>query len=110
MSFLKIRFECRAFARLDATWQSLRIAALQLIGEHGFDVVSTEDIARVAGVAPRTFFNYFASKEAVMFDPDPEEPNRDEPYKRDPRTKRHGPHCGRLCLVTAGGRHGLGSP
>lgn len=45
-----------------ATRRALALAALQLSVERGLDQVMTEDIARAAGVSPRTFNNYFSSK------------------------------------------------
>lgn len=62
----------REMRRLD-TWHSIRDSALTLFLEAGFESVSIDDIAAAASVSRATFFNYFATKEAVVFDPDPDE-------------------------------------
>lgn len=42
-------------------------SAMRLFGERGFEETTIVDIAEAAGVAPRTFFAYFPSKEDVVF-------------------------------------------
>jgi AcrR family transcriptional regulator len=51
----------------EATREALRHAAVTLYREKGPQVVTVEDICAKAGVSPRTFFNYFETKdEAVL--------------------------------------------
>jgi AcrR family transcriptional regulator len=45
-----------------ATRRALGLAAMRLAVDRGLDNVVVEDIAAAAGVSPRTFNNYFASK------------------------------------------------
>ena len=41
--------------------------ALELFREHGFDLVTVEDVCAAAAVAPATFYRYFGTKEEVVF-------------------------------------------
>lgn len=52
-------------------WWKIHRAALDLFEQHGYGAVSVEQIAGAAGVSRRTFFNYFPTKAAVLFDPEP---------------------------------------
>ena len=49
-----------------ATALALRAAAVRLMADRGYEATSTDEIARAAGVSPRTFFNYFPTKESVV--------------------------------------------
>ena len=50
-----------------ATSVALREAALELFLEHSYSGTTVEQIANRAGVSPRTFFRYYATKDDVMF-------------------------------------------
>lgn len=49
-----------------ATRQALRAAALRLALERGPENVRVEEIAEAAGVSPRTYNNYFSSREQAI--------------------------------------------
>jgi AcrR family transcriptional regulator len=51
-----------------ATRVALSHAAWSLMVEHGLDAVTPEAIAEAADVSPRTFRNYFASREEAILD------------------------------------------
>jgi AcrR family transcriptional regulator len=55
-----------------ATRMALHEAALRLVADRGLDHVSIDDIAVRADVSPRTFFNYFSSKDDAVLGLDPD--------------------------------------
>ncbi len=48
----------------------IQAEALRLFLEKGFDATTVEEIARAAEISPGTFFNYFQTKEEVVFEDD----------------------------------------
>lgn len=58
--------------RKQLTRDALQRAALDLVRTRGSEAVTVDDICARAGVSPRTFFNYFASKEEALIDWDAE--------------------------------------
>jgi len=61
-----------------ATRRAIERAALDLALAKGYDNVTIDEIAESADVSPRTFFNYFSSKEAAVVGHAPQGP---EPEK-----------------------------
>ena len=57
-----------------ATRRAIQIATLQLLDERGLDGVTVDEISRRADISPRTFFNYFGSKEQALLGDAPELP------------------------------------
>ena len=49
-----------------ATRQRILEVAQELLASQGFDATTTRDIAKAAGIATGTMFNYFSSKEALV--------------------------------------------
>ncbi|HET7338409.1 MAG TPA: TetR family transcriptional regulator [Candidatus Dormibacteraeota bacterium] len=52
------------------TRAAIQKEAMRLFLEKGFDETTIEDIAEAVEISPSTFFNYFPSKEAVVFQDD----------------------------------------
>ena len=49
-----------------ATRRAIQVAAISLVAENGLDRLTVDEIGRVADISPRTFFNYFPTKEAAL--------------------------------------------
>jgi AcrR family transcriptional regulator len=49
-----------------ATRRAIQVAAVTLVAENGLDRLTVDEIGRVADISPRTFFNYFPTKEAAL--------------------------------------------
>ncbi|MFC3630750.1 TetR/AcrR family transcriptional regulator [Paracoccus angustae] len=56
------------------TAKKIQAAAIRLAVRDGLANVTTEAIAREAGISTRTFFNYYPYKEAAMMGPPPDYP------------------------------------
>lgn len=56
------------------TAKKIQAAAIDLAVRNGLANVTTEAIAREAGISTRTFFNYYPYKEAAMMGPPPDYP------------------------------------
>lgn len=55
----------RVGRRPSTTQDHIASVALDLFANHGFDEVSVDDVARAAGIARRTLFRYYPSKNAI---------------------------------------------
>ena len=58
-----------------ATRRAIQVAVLELVADRGLDGVTIEDISRVVDISPRTFFNYFATKEEAVIGDGPSLPS-----------------------------------
>ena len=57
--------EHRVGRRRSTTWDHLSNVAIDLFATRGFDEVSVDDVAQAAGIARRTLFRYYPSKNAL---------------------------------------------
>ena len=58
-----------------ATRRAIQVAAVRLVAENGLDRLTVDEIGRVADISPRTFFNYFPTKEAAIVGDSPSLPD-----------------------------------
>lgn len=49
-----------------ATRRAIQFAAITLVRDNGLERLTVDEIGRVADISPRTFFNYFPTKEAAL--------------------------------------------
>jgi len=57
--------EHRVGRRRSTSWDHISDVAIDLFAARGFDEVSVDDVAEAAGIARRTLFRYYASKNAI---------------------------------------------
>ena len=55
----------RVGRRRSTTWDHISNVAIDLFAARGFDEVSVDDVAEAAGIARRTLFRYYPSKNAI---------------------------------------------
>ena len=51
----------------EAQREAIAAAAWRLFGARGFEAVTVQEVARAAGVSEKTVFNYFATKEDLLY-------------------------------------------
>jgi mycofactocin system transcriptional regulator len=62
---MRANSEHRLGRRRSTTWDHLSNVAIDLFAARGFDEVSVDDVAQAAGIARRTLFRYYPSKNAL---------------------------------------------
>ena len=60
-----------------ATRRAILLAAITVVRDRGLEATTVDEIARIADVSPRTFFNYFSSKEEAIVGDGPELPGEE---------------------------------
>ena len=58
-----------------ATRRAIQLAAITIVRDSGLDRLTVDEIGRVADISPRTFFNYFPTKEAALIGDAPSLPS-----------------------------------
>lgn len=67
MSGMSAPLATRRERKTDRTRAAITDAAVELFAEKGFAETTIDEIAERADIAPRTFFRYFPTKEALLF-------------------------------------------
>ncbi len=57
--------KARVGRRRSTSWEHISAVAIDLFSARGFDDVSVDDVATAAGIARRTLFRYYPSKNAL---------------------------------------------
>jgi len=60
-----------------ATRRAIQLAVLDLVTQRGLENVTVDEVSRVADISPRTFFNYFTSKEEALIGESPTLPGEE---------------------------------
>ncbi|GHU66612.1 TetR family transcriptional regulator [Clostridia bacterium] len=66
MSIHRNKGESKRKLAAKATEKRIKQTALELFEEHGFDIVTIEDITSAVGVSKGTFYVYFQSKDEIL--------------------------------------------
>src|SRR5690606_28366705 len=51
----------------DETWRRVRSAGVELLFEHGYEVMNTRQLAEAAELKPGSLYYYFRSKEEFLY-------------------------------------------
>src|ERR1700754_3930060 len=65
--YVRVVEESRRERKKRLTRQQIVMVAIRLFEEHGYEQTTVAQIAAAADVDPKTFFNYFRSKDEVLF-------------------------------------------
>ena len=85
-------------ARVHDARMAVSGVAVQLFLERGFDETTVDDVARASGIAPRTFYRYFPTKEDAVF------PDHEQRLKRITEVAGHLPQPVTVSLLLKLGR------